>query len=66
MPRILEMRIIENEVWVRLPTSESTDSGMFYIWTKQEAKDAEASAIRSFLFDLGNKYIEDNNIDKPS
>lgn len=59
MPRILK--------WVQHPDPTKLlvefdmpkeDSGPVYMWTEQEAKDHSIRAIRDFLFDLGNQYIE--------
>lgn len=59
MPRILEMKLIENEVWVKVQLDRNTDVlGSFYVWTAEEAKQHAASAIRTFCFELANSYIE--------
>ena len=62
MPRILELKEINNEVWARLDTP--CLSG-FYIWSPEEAKAAKRKAVMDFCFSLANKYIEETFLIPP-
>jgi hypothetical protein len=61
MPRILKIKTEGGNVWVQIEQSDILAShSPIYLWTKEEAEEHRRQAIRSFLFDLGNKFIEQN------
>jgi len=59
MPRILEMKTEGNDIWVRVEQYYLFPSPL-YLWTQAEAKEHQKQAIRDFLSDLGDKFIEQN------
>jgi len=58
MPRILELKEIDGHIWARIPLTDAETTQSVYVVTSEEMKQREASAIRSFCFDLANRYIE--------
>lgn len=55
MPRILEFRQIDGHIWAKLEIKG--DESPFYIHTIEEVNRVRRGAIRNFLYDLGDAFI---------
>jgi hypothetical protein len=53
MPRIAEIKIINNELWVRLEKPSSL-AQTIYIWTEEEMKAHDASVIAAYIWEQQN------------
>ena len=46
MPRIMQIKEIDGELWARVDIDTDADVSPIHLWTDQEARDAKDAAVR--------------------